>query len=232
MIIVAPTGFYDLSNVGSVTFHISNNLPPRSNLTYPKISSGIVSRKRAAPDLSNSDVGGLVFSVSKSSRSIAGNSSRQYEIGQILEFTDSITKTTSPMKVSSKTEIQHNLNKFDYNSMGVDDSEASLLGELSHDVKVVLENKLNQLKQSRANAEVVINTKQKLINEINRNIDALEVVISIDSDEDLLNLMEKLKNKRDAAYIIRDAAIEDANTYAAESEVVVDKLRTVATVVK
>ncbi len=230
MIITYPTGFYDLSDSKSVTFLISNTTPPRSGLTYPKIPQGIVNRKRFAPRVDGS--GDLVFSVSKSSRGIANNAARQYETGQILSFEDSIVSSVSPMRVSDITETQHNLNRYDYNSMGVDESEVSLLGNLSYDVKVALENKLNDLKRLRADSEVVINTQQKLINEIDRNIDALDIIISEDSNEGIINLMEKLKNKRDLAYTTRDSAINDANVHAAEADLIVDKLRSIAMVVK
>jgi len=241
MIIKFPTGLYDLpsdpSNNTSVTFTVSNERPPRTNLVYPKIPDGLNSRKRVPRDLAlkerRGSVGDLVFSVSRASRNTEGNNAKQFELGQILDFSDAPLQTVDPMLVSPVTETQHDLNRFDYESLGVSEAEQQLIADNSLVVHDNLMIELNRLKELRANTEVVINVQQKRINEANRNIDAMVIMAENTSDNvDLLLLVDKLRETRQLAFDTRDAAVAEANLYAEQAEDIVTKLRTVATVLK
>jgi|10_taG_2_1085330.scaffolds.fasta_scaffold00044_50 hypothetical protein len=242
MIIKFPTGLYDLpsspSDNQSVTFLVSNLAPPRTSLVYPKIPPGIVDRKHSAKIISlverRGGVGDLIFNVSRGSRVQEGSNSKQFEIGQVLVFGDSPLKSLSPMLVSEKTETQHDLNRFDYEALGLTDEEQQLIKDSSIDTHDALTDRLNVLKKDRADAEVEVNTQQKLINEATRNIEALEVIAdsSAQTSDDVLDLIGKLTQKKQTAFTARDTASELANALAAEAESVVTELRTVATVLK
>lgn len=244
MIINYPTGLYrnvlpsKPSDGGNVTFTISNSSPPRTNLLFPKISRGVLDRKRSNIDVGlfarRQTTGELIFSVSSSSRSVEGNNSRTFEIGQILEFSDAPPQSIDPMFVSSKTEIQHNINRFDYASLGISESDIKLIEKESLEIKDVLTNRLNILRELRTDSETVISTQQKIINDSNRNINALQIILesSDETDQDIEELIQKFVSKRDQAFIDRDTAKQEANAAAAEASEILSKLRTISVVVK
>lgn len=242
MIINFPTGLYDLPTVPSdsrsVTFTISNEEPPRTNLVYPKIPLGIVDRKKTPNSLSllerRSSFGGLIFSVSRASRVATGNNAHQFETGQVLSFGDTPLRVVSPMLVSEKTETQHDLNRFDYQSLNITAAEQQLIADASISTHDMLVGQLNELKRQRADAEIELNTQQKIINEATRNIEALAVIAdnSVGTVGDIEALIEKLERKRQEAFEARDAASSAADAAAAEADLVVARLRAVATVLK
>lgn len=244
MIVQFPTGLYrtvlpsEPDDSGNITFTISNSSPPRTNLLFPKVPRGIVDRKRNVVSLDpvqrREFLGELVFSVSRSDKTEEGNNARQFEIGQILEFSDTPLQTLDPMYVADETETRHDTNLFDYDAIGLDEDEQRLIADNSVKVQQRLTDELNIARSNRSDAEEIVNIKQKLINETNRNINALEVIVtnSDDVDPDVSALIEKLTAKRDAAIADRDVAIDNANTYASEASRLLDELRTVATVVK
>jgi hypothetical protein len=242
VIIRFPTGLYDLpsepSDSRSVSFVISTQEPPRTDLLFPKVPQGIKARKRVPKTITlverRGSVGDLAFSVSRASRVQEGNNAKQFETGQILSFGDAPLRALDPMVVAEKTETQHDLNKFDYESLGITDEEQQLISDTSLNTHDALMERLNQLKQTRADAEVEVNTQQKIVNEANRNIEALEVIAdsSAETSDDVLDLIDKLKKRRQEALNARDIASTVANQSATESEQVVSELRTVATVLK
>jgi len=242
MIINYPTGLYKTAlpvgtKSGNITFVISNGPPPRTNLLFPKIPSGIVVREKEPKTISDQQrrdaVGELIYSSSYSSKSIAGDSSNMYEIGQVIDFDDNASGSIDPMYVSARNETKHNTNQFDYDKLQIDASEVALLNKVSSETQKLLSDKLNSAKEKRANAEEKITAQQKIINESNRNISALEVMILNSSeDDDIVDLLNKFENKKNAALEIRDLAIIEANQSAADAYVINDQLNAVSVVVK
>ncbi len=241
MIIKYPTGLYrdvlpvEPQDRGNVTFTVSNTTPPRTNLVFPKIPAGLVDRGREIPppvDITKNRqyLGDLIFSISSSKRKAVGNNSRQFEIGQVLEFGQGTGKAVDPMLVSPVTEIQHNNNVLDYATLGVTAEEQGVIARASLKTHDTLTDELNALKQKRADAEIDINSQQKVINETNRTLSALEVIS--DSSGEVVILIRKLKKKRDDAFAARDLAVKNANDYAAKADEVLAKLRAVAVVLK
>lgn len=242
MIVKFPTGLY--SNVlpqqpqdsGNVTFTISNSPPPRTNLVFPKIPPGIVDRRRLPRDpdiLRRRDViGDLVFTISQSRRDSEGSNNKVFETGQILEFTDAPLKALDPMLVSPKTETQHNVNRINYEPLGVDAEEQQTISDASLITQKNLADELNIVRQQRKNAEEIVTTNQKIINDANRTIDALVVIQNQTptTDSDVDELIAKLEKKKDDAFKARDAASEAANALAAEATRIQDEIRTVSTV--
>ena len=240
MIVRYPTGLYSTvlpklpSDRGNVTYLISTTTPPRSNLLFPKVPIGLVEKKRPDKNVIIVDrrntFGDLVFSVSKSNRTETGNNVRQFEIGQILEFASTPQSSVDPMLVSNKTEIRHDTNMLDYNQMGLTSDDEDEIAQLALATQIELTNKLNILRQSRIDAEQIINVNQKVINDTTKTINALTVTGSVGLSVGLL--IDKLNKKRDEAILNRDAAINDANVYSNESAVTLDQLRTISTLVK
>lgn len=242
MIINFPTGLYSSilphkpEAAGNVTYTISNNTPPRTNLLFPKVSRGITNKK-LPPKITDIFVrrntqGDLIFSVSSANRSNSGNTSNLYKIGEVLEFGDLPTQIINPMYVASKSETRHDIDKFDYDSLDLTTAEVNTIGQQALLAQEDLTVRLNAARTHRANAEVDITTQQKTINDINRNIKALEVIASNSDDVGIDELVQRLVEKRNAAFVIRDAAKTRANEYAIEASALQDQLRVVATVVK
>lgn len=241
MIVRFPTGLYrdvlpvEPSDSGNVTFTISNTTPPRTNLVFPKIPVDLVDRGREKPEPINivdnrKYLGDLVFSVSSSKRQNIGSNSRQFEIGQVLDFGQVDSQAVEPMLVNQTTEIQHNTNTFDYIALGVTEEEQAVIAEESMRAHDLLTDKLNTLKRQRADAEVEINNQQKLINDTTKTISALEIIAQ--TSPDVADLVKRLKAKRTKAFIDRDRAIAAANSHAAEADGILAQLRAVAVVLK
>lgn len=250
MIIRYPTGLYGTvipkqpEDAGNVTFLISNTTPPRSDLLFPKVPRGIVEKQRPSRTIILTDrrntFGNLVFSISKATRKEEGNSARQFEIGQVLDFNDTSGRSADAMLVGAITEIRHDTNILDYEQMGLTAEEEQAIADLSLLTHDQLANRLNELKQLRGDAEQVINVQQKLINDTTKTINSLQVTLnegpgtgSVATEMSIVEqLISKLEAKRTAAFLIRDQAIADANKYAAEAASVLDQLRIVGVLVK
>ncbi len=244
MIINFPTGLYRTvlpqspEDRGNITYTISNSTPPRTNLLFAKINSGVANRKRNQQELDlftiRQNNGSLVFSVASSTRSTEGNNSRIYEIGQVLEFSDAPVQTITPMYVSKVSETRHDTNQFDYDLLGLTSDEVEVINRQSIIAYNALTDKLNLVRQARANAEIEIVNQQKIINDTTRNIDALQVIVNNSSETDVHVeiLITKFTTRRNEAFIARDAAKVLADKYASEATILQDQLRTLATVVK
>lgn len=242
MIVRFPTGLY--SNIlpqepqdgGNVTYTISNNPPPRTNLVFPKIPPGIVDRKRTPRDLEilrrREVVGDLAFTISQSRRDAEGSDDKVFETGQILEFSDAPLKSLDPMLVSQKTETQHDTGRINYEPLGVDDEDQQRISDASLVTHKSLADQLNLVRQQRQNAEQIVVANQKIINDSNRTIEALQVIQnqSPTTDSDVDDLITKLEQKKQEAFTARDQATEAANALAAEATRIQDELRTVSTV--
>lgn len=243
MIINFPTGLYKTvlpstpSVRGNVTYTISNDPPPRTNLLFPKVPKGIVDRKKSVKTIDiitrRTTQGELIYTVNSSSRSEEGNNSKTFEIGQVLEFGVPTVRTVDPMFVANKTETRHDMNRFDYAELGFTDSDVEMLNTASLLKQVDLSAKLNDSIQNRANAEIEIANQQKIINDTTRNIDALAIVLDgSGSDPAIQVIYDKFVARRELAFAKRDIATTNANKYAAEAARYKDDLNKVSTVVK
>jgi len=223
------------SDVGNVTFTISNSDPPRTNLVYPKISPGVIARRidREIPTVAQRRTffGELIYTVSKAQRSDIGNTSRQYELGQVTDFGEQPVQAVDPMLVNSTTEVQHNTNIIDYTALGLSSEEQTAIDTASTDLYVKLETQLNELKQLRANTEQQVNSFQKLINDTNRALDALQVIAS-NSDADMSGAIAKLEARREDLFRQRAETIALSNEYADQANALLESLRQLAVVVK
>lgn len=241
MIINYPTGLYrsilpsSPSDAGSVTFTISNNEPPRTNLIFPKVPSisPVPSSNIPIDIIKRRDhLGALVFTTSSAVRDEIGNSNRTYEIGQVLEFENNETKSIDPMIVSNKSHIRHDINNVDYESIGISTDDLKIINSASIQAQNDLTISLNNVKILRANSEVVIGTQQKVINDVNRAILAMDVMYAQSNDNDIKIIIDKLKLKLSDATAVLDSAISDANQYAAEAEIINNDLRAVSTILQ
>lgn len=235
MIIKFPTAQYrdviprNPADSGNVTFVISNELPPRSDLVFPKLPIALLNRQRRPPDMPEPtrrrSVGDLAITISKATRKLDLNSARQFEIGQILEFNEFAVDTVDQMLVPGDLEIRHDLNLFDLDKMGLDQRQQQLIADQSADTQRTLTLRLNEQKRRRADAEATINNTQKLINELTKTIKSLNVVIDLDQDSELKIIAAQLQIQLQEARFKLDAAIAEANDSAQLASSLTDSLR-------
>lgn len=243
MIINSPTGLYKNaipaapSNSGNVTYTISMTDPPRLAELYPRIPEGVSNRKKSLKTITTTprkSVGGLAFTTSKASATTASNNVTQFGMGQVLEFGSINVRAVDPMLVSDKTEYKHDVAVIDYDKLGVDIDGQSIVDEASFVVHKKLSDKLNDLKELRANSEVLINNNQKIINETRRTTGALKVIVdqSDEYDNEINELIVQLDVKLSDAINAKDIAVSDANKHAADAKVISDELRKISLVMK
>jgi len=242
MIIKVPTGLYSEllpkkpSDAGSVTFTVSNQTPTRSELIYPKIPQQIIERPKyiRSKDIlkRRNTMGDLVVSINNSKTKQLGNNNKIYEIGQVLSFGETTLKSLDPMLVNDKNEVKHNINKLDYARMNVNSDEASIIQTKSLLIYEKLVKELNNIKTNRRDYEIIIQSNQKIINDTNRTINALNIILEQEKDDDIIGLKNKLEDKILASENIIAEAISKANNLADEATRLQDKIKNISTVIR
>jgi hypothetical protein len=173
MIIKYPTGFYKNvlpaknSDSTSVTYVISNNLPPRSSLVFPKLPEALVNRRvnRPTQPPAVSPYGALAVTVTKSAPSNVLSGVKAIDLGQVLEFEDAATQIVAPMLVSFDTEVRHDTNKYDLSEIGIGaEDQAGFLEAIKRGQQEVRQ-RLNTAIKQRADAEIEIDRLNKSISE-------------------------------------------------------------------
>lgn len=242
MIINYPTGLYasvlpsDMANGGNVTYTISTQTPPRTDLLYPKIPKALIGKqKQIRPrDLvqRRPTMGDLVFTITKATRSELGNTEKVYETGQILEFIAEPIKTIEPMLVADKTEIVHNVSRINYDGLGIKQTDIDIIESNSLVVYEQLKAKLNVIVEDRKKQEELIITNQKIVNDANRTIQALTLVNNIEYNPDISDIILNTEVKKVAAQKKIDESITIVNKLASQATTILDQIRQIATVIK
>lgn len=237
MILRFPTGFYaevlpqKPEDRGNVTFTVSNSDPPRARLLFTKIPTGLASRPR--PDRVYSDAeraavfSKLAHSSSRASPSVLASGSKQFEAGQTIEFgTQGTVPTLTPMLVAPATEIRHDTNLLDLTSLGVAADDQDAVGTAAYSLYKTLSARLNAIVQERTDTETALTTTQKLLNETNKALASLAVLIaeSPSTDGSLVEIQTTLTAKRTALEAQKTELVAQANALAAEATATQDKL--------
>ncbi len=245
MIIKYPTGYYSSalpstpSQAGNITYYISTSEPPRTQLQYPQVPLGIVQKSKSPRDLDpitrRSQVGELIYTISEGLLTSTATGKRQYEIGQIIEFTEDSGAAVDPMLVTGKTEVRHDTNLFDLTSMGLNSDEITVIENSTLLALNEITDSLNRVKQLRIDTEIEINSLQKTINELVKTINSLEVTrqqTGQTGETVLADIIDKLEMKLAEITTSRDEAIVTANTYAAEATDLYGQLLAVGVLVR
>lgn len=233
MIINYPTGLYQnvLDHSNNVTYTISNNAPPRSNTIILKIPQAIVEQIKTPStvsyDYKRKAAGTLIYTVSKSNRSLAGDNSFQYESGTVLDFDNITTTQVDNVTPDSKIEIQHDSFYSDLQTYGVD---AEKVASSALNVYRKLSSDLNSYKKSLFNSQKLIESYQASINELNRSISGLAILLEYDPTiQDSINILnEQLSDYNNKMM----AEIEASNNYNALCETTTNKIRSLAAVIR
>ncbi len=206
MIIKYPTGFYsdelkDFIQNTNVSYNISNNTPKKSTIIFAKIPDGVSGRKLLAKTFDRADLGSLVATSASGNDSAITNNKRLYEIGDLIEFTDTAIVAEKTLVLSNKVNIDHNLNYLDYNGMGLTVEEQM---QIADGIKAEFDSlsvRVNQETAALSTLKADLSTYQKTKNETNKTISA----INLTGNQGLSNILEKLN----ATVISLDSLIAD-----------------------
>lgn len=236
MIIRYPTGLYskqipqDPEDAGNVTFTISNEEPDiaAGNFIIYPIAEKL--RKRSSRSYTDEqrrkNLGDLVYTVSTGGNTIEGRSTKLFEIGQILEFTDIEQESSDLNAVSDKLEIQHNTNVLDLSGLGLSEAEIAIISTNSAAVEKELENQLTALLDQIADTNAMITDTQKTINEANKAISALSVLGNSD------DIIKKIEDKRNAAIVEQSTLMNEKDSLNQQLTQVRDQIYAISQLVR
>jgi hypothetical protein len=169
------------------------------------------------PEQRRGGYGELVFTVAKAGRSNPGSNTKQFEVGEVLEFDDDPTVGTPVLPIESDIEIQHNTNVLDLSATGLTEEEIN---------QVILESERRQRELEKAFAiveaefqdlNVSIRENNKAINETNKAIRAVRVAFNLpETGTSDNNILIKLLDRLTELRIEREQLISDQNAKAAE----------------
>ena len=241
MIIRFPTGLYATelpgdTDVGNVTYTISNRTPPRTNLLFPKIPVVVIGQSRDKRPRSllprRVVLGELAFSVAKANRVELGNSEKVYATGQILEFDNRETRTIDPMLVPNKMEIVHNDTLINYAGLDIKPDAINAIEANAIKTYERLRGQLNDVIEDRKKSEELVLSYQKIVNDAEKAIKALTIVNSIEYDQGINQIILKTQAKKMQALKDIETTTVKANQQAAKAKGIQDQIREVAAVIK
>ena len=212
MIIEFPTALYlselplRASDVGSVTFEISSEDPPRQSQNLQQLP--IAEQLRPLPDKifsredDRANAGDLLFSISQSARSETGSNKKQFEIGQFLDFNQESLPEVTVTEVPTKLDLQQNTNILDLESLGLSEDDIEVITKQANETFNQTINELNSLKEQIDNTKILISENQKSINEARKASSAVELLEDVNSilatiqkkEQDLLQERDSLTN--------------------------------------
>ena len=227
MIIKYPTGFYrDVlpgkeSDSTSVTYLISNSLPPRSSLVFPKLPDALVNKKISRPvGPPNSDVyGALALTITKSAPTNILSGVKAIDLGEVIEFEDAATQLIAPMLVTFETEVRHDTNRYDFAAIGITaDKQQAFIEDIKKGQAKVRQD-LNDCVQQRADADITIDKLNKQLAEAektrNASIYANDAVggspVLEDAIAKLAGQIESLKQQIDVQIKLANSLVEKAD---------------------
>ena len=219
MIIRYPTGLYrsqipqEPSDSGNVTFTISNEEPTTSGENFIIFPVAETLRKRPDKIYDNEQrrarLGELVYSITYGGVPASGRSTKLFEVGQILEFTDETPDIVNVDAVPNRLEIQHNTNLLDLKALGLTEEEAAALMVDSAAAEAEIESQLTETQDQIAENKAIIIELQKTINEANKALDAL---IVLGGNEDVVERITKTKDDATAEQTELSAETEELIT--------------------
>ncbi len=241
MIIKYPTALYSTvipilpSDKGNITFVISNTIPPRSSLLFTELPPAIEQQQRPprtiSPEVRRASVADRTFTVTSASQSAAASSKKTVELGQVLDFTDSVGSNLDPMLVADVNETQHDTNLLDFTSLNISTADQATITDNANKLFTQLNIDLNQIVILRQNIEIQISENQKSQNENKKATDAIQLLI----DNGSSSLVPVINDLKSQAVILSQQAAEYvalANEYAASATTKRDQIRELAQVVR
>lgn len=228
MILKSPTGSFKLllpkgpEDPTSVIYAISNNDPPRADQYFIKIPDGVKYKVRGDRLVNDTarrkTVGDLIFTTKAASPTKVLSGVRLFSWGQLLDFGDTVSDTIVPQTVGDKIETKHNNNYLDTQEMGIGEEEQDLIDQAAVDSQKQLLDEIDVLQKRKKTLEADIQGYQKSINEIDKMLAGLKVILSTDNSKDIREIKNKLTIKKAALTEQMNADIAELNTIPAQVE--------------
>jgi len=240
MIIRHPTALYsnqipqEPSDGGNVTFTISMENPERDDQQVTRLPPAVELREKTGDRLTDEErraaLGDYAYSVNESQADQVGTSKKQYEAGQVLEFTTEEIAPLNPMLVSKRTEIRHDTNKLDLTGLGISQDDINTIDSIASTQMDDLYAELSVQKNKRKNAETAIGENQKTQNETNKAIAAINELVDTapELSQTIKELEANLKRLQDEATELRT----EANDASSAADSILEQIRNVAQVVR
>jgi hypothetical protein len=203
--------------------------PPNGILLEVQLPEAIERRQRYTINTTKPS-GQRLYTNTISNASLIGSSKKQYEVGQILEFTAAKTSTLRPMLVSNSLEVQHNTNTLDLSSLGISDADIIAINNSADTQFTALNAALSAVRQARINTETSILENQKNQNETQKAIDALVNLVRYDSS--LQGVLGSLRTKLVELQAQASSLIVLANTQASSASSLENQIIAIAQMVR
>jgi hypothetical protein len=203
--------------------------PPYGSLVEVQLPAAIAQRQRSAIDTTKPD-GQRVYTNTLSNASSIGSSKKQFEVGQILEFTTAEESTLQPMLVADSLEVRHDTNILDLSSLGVSEADIIAINNSADAQFTILNNELSIVRQARIDTETDISENQKNQNETKKAIAALEQLV--EQDTSLLEVLNSLRVKLIEFVAQAEILVATANEQAARATILENKIIAVAQMVR
>jgi hypothetical protein len=173
------------------------------------------------------DVGEYIFNLSYTLATQAGTGRKQYEAGQLIDFTQETLPTISTLTVPDVVEIQQNTNIIDLSSLGLSDAD---IANLDTNARANMNNAIGDLNSIQAlinTTEIAINDNQKLLNEVKKALNAAATLFGTGN-----SILDKLEDKQIVLLVERDALVAQLNIYIAQANAAYDVIQTLRELVR
>lgn len=208
----------------SITYTISSEDPPRAANTLiqlPKAEEIRPLPQRTIDVLTNRDLAGeYLTALSFSNPNIAGDSKRQFEIGQILEFESETLPVLNSTLIPAEREFSQSTNVLS-SDLPITEEERESIRDAATQQFNELTDKLNVLNQDISNNEILISNAQKSINETRKAISSLTIVFDGGTNNDIIT---RLEVSLEALVKERDRLVSETNTLSTEAQATYDEM--------
>lgn len=226
MIIISPTGLYRTvlpkpDESGNISYTISNNLPPRSIQTFLQLPDIVAFRE--SPDRIYTKLekrefkGQLVFDVTIPGLSTEDSTSQQFEIGQVIEFTDAESPSTDPYELDS-VEIRQDTFVVDFERHGLSKEDAEELIKQSTARMDELTKEISDVGNKLKDNSGLIKLNQADINQAAKLLANIILIQGEDSSS-----ANKVRDKLDGYMQTKSELLEDRDRLQTELQVLRDE---------
>lgn len=240
MIISRPTGLYSSilpkgpDDPTSVVYTISYDEPPRSTLAFTHIPTGVEMRPRPErpldPSIRRVNRGQLVFTTKDNKPTKVQEGNSLFYVGQILGFDQVVAQDI--ITVNSAIDTEHDQYYVNGDDIGLDAESMNAVSQGAEEAQKVILADLQVLQKQQDDLQVVIVTQQKIINEANRVIEGLDVILATSPDNEPIKAAKaKAQQALETAQATSDAAVTELNTLPTLIKEKHDQLRALATLI-
>jgi len=243
MIVYFPTAYYDTvlphrpSDAGNVTWTCSSPTPPRSTLFVGQITTMLAASLPLPPrypgDLARRPTrGDLIFTTSRADPGAALSGAKQYEAGQVLDFTTGTPPQLDPQLVAPASELRHDTNYLDLSKLGFGDAASTMLMAQADAASRLLTDQLNVQRQQRADVETQLSNTQLALNEAHKAQAAIATILALSPSQGLQDAYNQVTAQLAMLVGQQQALVAQGNVLVAQAQATRDALLAAAQLVR